>query len=445
MNWSPCIKFQPRQNLLNAASRVGEASTSVLYTIGEETEQDKETQVTDRKKSFLYRKLNYCYDNFYRVFFSDKEKEYDTNFDNVKYDDDGIYEDIDTRHWNGLDVIQEESDSDYYRSLDYCNAFFRPGKPVTIDDINQSRLKDDSPGKGSDYEAILNNCEGYLDGDKDVNVLENVEAVEDVNESPKLYPKTVSDKIYNFKKDFSNHDYVNVNFDRVKNDVRSKNELLREQFFADVDSKNKINEQINKQNGAKIECHSIRNDVTRKGPDVRVSGSLNMKLLNNLDKYNRVLTTTETFMEKAEASFTKNEINKRVKDDFETFIKKSEKYYTTESKDRKTTVEPSNADQKGKTEIRIFYNPTFRNVGNGFMKGFCQYCNRKCPRTDEKCCPKCVCLELELKTIWKENWLNILLFLALIVVFFAVLVQCFVSKDVCEKGTQEDGKCFEMV
>ncbi|VVD01405.1 unnamed protein product, partial [Leptidea sinapis] len=35
---------EPRQNLLNAASRVGEASTSVLYTIGEETPQDKETQ-----------------------------------------------------------------------------------------------------------------------------------------------------------------------------------------------------------------------------------------------------------------------------------------------------------------------------------------------------------------------------------------------------------------
>ncbi|XP_026736413.1 talin-1 isoform X1 [Trichoplusia ni] len=35
---------EPRQNLLNAASRVGEASTSVLHTIGEETEEHKETQ-----------------------------------------------------------------------------------------------------------------------------------------------------------------------------------------------------------------------------------------------------------------------------------------------------------------------------------------------------------------------------------------------------------------
>ncbi|KAL0859340.1 hypothetical protein ABMA27_011134 [Loxostege sticticalis] len=35
---------EPRQNLLNAASRVGEASTSVLHTIGEESEEDKETQ-----------------------------------------------------------------------------------------------------------------------------------------------------------------------------------------------------------------------------------------------------------------------------------------------------------------------------------------------------------------------------------------------------------------
>ncbi|KAG7312567.1 hypothetical protein JYU34_000866 [Plutella xylostella] len=35
---------KPRQNLLNAASKVGEASTGVLHTIGEETEEDKETQ-----------------------------------------------------------------------------------------------------------------------------------------------------------------------------------------------------------------------------------------------------------------------------------------------------------------------------------------------------------------------------------------------------------------
>ncbi|XP_064075634.1 talin-1 isoform X10 [Vanessa tameamea] len=35
---------EPRQSLLNAASRVGEASTSVLHTIGEETDEDKETQ-----------------------------------------------------------------------------------------------------------------------------------------------------------------------------------------------------------------------------------------------------------------------------------------------------------------------------------------------------------------------------------------------------------------
>ncbi|XP_063391701.1 talin-1 [Cydia fagiglandana] len=35
---------EPRQSLLNAASRVGEASTSVLHTIGEDSELDKETQ-----------------------------------------------------------------------------------------------------------------------------------------------------------------------------------------------------------------------------------------------------------------------------------------------------------------------------------------------------------------------------------------------------------------
>lgn len=35
---------EPRQSLLNAATRVGEASHQVLYTIGEETEEGKETQ-----------------------------------------------------------------------------------------------------------------------------------------------------------------------------------------------------------------------------------------------------------------------------------------------------------------------------------------------------------------------------------------------------------------
>lgn len=36
--------FQPRQSLLSAASRVGEASTQVLATIGEDTVENKELQ-----------------------------------------------------------------------------------------------------------------------------------------------------------------------------------------------------------------------------------------------------------------------------------------------------------------------------------------------------------------------------------------------------------------
>lgn len=400
----------------------------MLHTIGEETEEDKETQVFDplrsTKKSFLYRKLNYCYDNFYKVFFGEKDKEFGSDFE--KYDDDGIYEDIDTRNW-GLDVIQEESDSDYYRSLDYCN--------VTFDKLGEVKKEKDDSLKGSDFEAILENCEGYLQ--------EKAELNNGKKDSPKLYPKTIQDKIYNFKKDFSNHDYVNVNFDKKSSDYenvnldrRTKNEILREQFFTD---KNVINAQINKIKDKTIECHSIRNDVTKTGPDVKVSGSLNMKLIN-LDKYNRVLTTTETFMENSEASFTKNEINK----DFETFVKRSEKYYTSENRERKTTVELTK-ENKPKTEIRIIYNPTFKTTRN--MRGFCQYCKRKCPRTDEKCCPKCVCLENEIGVIWRENWLNILLFLAMIFAFIALAVQSFVSKDVCEKnGTVvDDGKCFEMI
>lgn len=333
-----------------------------------------------------------------------------------------------------MDVIQEESESDYYSSLDYSNVLSEKTS-VTLDDINKNRECKDDSLKGSDFEAILENCEGYLEQKTELNNGK-------VSESPKLYPKTIHDKIYNFKKDFSNHDYVNVNFknpdyENVNLDRRTKNEMLREQFFSD---KNVLNDQLNKTKDKKIECHSIRNDVTKTGPDVKVSGSLNMKLIN-LDKYNRVLTTTETFMEKSEASFNKNQISK----DFENFVKRSEKYYTSENRERKTTVELTK-ESKPKTEIRIIYNPTFKSTKN--MRHFCRYCNRKCPRTEEKCCSKCVCLENEIGIIWRENWLNILLFLSIIFAVIALLFQSFVSRDVCEgkNGTVvDDGKCFEMI
>ncbi|CAH0698118.1 unnamed protein product [Spodoptera exigua] len=384
---------EPRQNLLNAASRVGEASTTVLYTIGEETEEDKETQVIDPdpkrnpKKSYLYRKLNYCYDNFYKVFFGkDKDDSYDTDFENIDIGtghkdvvDDGIYEDVDTTRSWGLDVIQEESDSDYYRSIDYCNMIFKN----RLDKNKQDNIN-------GDFESIVQNCEGYLDS----------------TNSPKLYPKTIYDKIYNFKKDFSNHDYANVNFDKNnidKNNIdkaninidksnlnidkshyenvdfnrRTKNDILREQFFrTDNIDKNDINDKFNRYNGKKIECHSIVNDVTKSGPDVKVSGALNMKLLN-LDKYNRVLTTTETFMETADASFTKNQISKLRHDGFENFVKKSERYYTTETGDRQTDILNNGEQKKPKTEIRIFYNPTFRCTGEN-LKGFYVSIDHKC-------------------------------------------------------------------
>lgn len=438
---------------------MGEASTSVLHTIGEETDQDKETQVrpapghpsTQRpssrasRKSFLYRKLNYCYDNFYKVFFGKDKAEFGDDFETetdisddedyskvTKYDDDGVYEDVDTSLWlgRGLDVIQEESDSDYYRSVDYCNMMMNKRKEIEKESVS-----------GSDFDRIVENCEGYLE-DK---------------EKPALQPRNnASDKIYNFKKDFSNHDYVNLNFDNklhdyenVNFDRRTKNDLLREKFFLS-EEKNAINEKLNGLKDKKIECQSIRSDVTKTGPDVKVSGALNMKLLN-LDKYNRILTTTETFMESAEASFTKSELHKR-KDDLESFVKRSEKYYTSESRDRKTTVtlDGKTPAPKGKTEVRIFYNPTFRSTGKRFIKGFCLYCKRRCPRTEEKCCEKCVCLETELKLIWKENWLNILCFLGLVFMFFALLVQCFVPSDVCEGGNGSvvngnDSSCFQFV
>lgn len=316
----------------------------------------------------------------------------------------------------------------------------------------------------NDFESIVQNCEGYLD-----------------NNSPKLYPKTISDKIYNFKKDFANHDYANVNYDKSKVNIdknninidksklnngksnlnidkdyehvnidfnrRNKNDILRQQFFqSDNIDKNDINDKFNRFNGKKIECHSIVNDVTKSGPDVKVSGSLNMKLLINPERYNRVLTTTESFMETAEASFTKNQISKLRSDGFENFVKKSERYYTSETGDRQTDVLNNTVEPKGKTEIRIFYNPTFKTtLGN--LKGFCIYCKRKCPRTEEKCCSKCECLEIELATIWKENWLNILCLLSIVFMFIALLIQWVLPQDVCgdRNSTDVNDKCFEMM
>ncbi|CAH2056203.1 unnamed protein product, partial [Iphiclides podalirius] len=410
---------EPRQNLLNAASRVGEASTSVLHTIGEETEEDKETQVTivntnstqkskNNKKSFLYRKLNYCVDNFYKAFFGNKSKQdYGSDFETIIIDDEscnlpkqtedeGIYEDIDTSNTWGrmLDVIQEESDSDYYRSLEYCNTHFKPGRPVTLNEINHTKTQSASAaGNNGDYEAILQNCKGYLD---------------DKNEpSLRLPPKTTSEKIYDLKKDFSDHDYANINFTREKTehdyanidiDRRTKNQILRERFFlSENNDKNDINDKFNRYNSHKrVESQNIRNDSAKSGSEFNLTDSFHTKILN-IDKYNRTLTTKETFKQTVEASFSKKELNLKGKDDLETFIKRSEKYYTSETRDRTTTVELNNAKTppKGKTEIRIFYNPTFAGSETDLASSQCQFCKRRCPRTEEKCCPDCVCLEIE--------------------------------------------------
>lgn len=462
--------LQPRQNLLNAASRVGEASTSVLYTIGEETEEDKEIQVNivnanrsqkskNNKKSFLYRKLNYCVDNFYKAFFGNKTKhdDYGSDFGTIIIDDEscnlskhaedeGIYEDIDTSNTWGrmLDVIQEESDSDYYRSLEYCNTYFKPSRPVTLNEINQNKTSPASAsGSSGDFEAILENCEGYLDNKNPPSV--------------KLPPKTTSEKIYDLKKDFSDHDYVNINFNRDGNvhdyanidvDRRTKNQILRERFFLSGDNdKNDINDKFNRYNNYKrIESQSIRSD-TKSGPNVNSTDSIHTKILN-IDKYNRTLTTKETFKQTVEASFAKKELNLKHNDDLETFIKRSEKYYTSETRDRSTTVELNNTKTppKGKTEIRIFYNPTFAGTEAERARGPCQFCKQRCPRTEEKCCPDCVCLEIQLGRMWRENWLNILCVISLLFVLLLLLVQSFMPGDDCLNGNANltDGKCFEM-
>lgn len=425
-------RFQPRQNLLNAASRVGEASTSVLYTIGEETEEDKQTQVTEpdkKKKSFLYRKLNYCYDNFYNVFFS-KDK-FGDDFDDGRVDD-GVYEDVDvTRTW-GLDAIQEESDSDYYRSLAYCDAVLRPGRPANF---HNNRTDD------ADLESIIGTCVDYLDKKIDNktelnNSDSDYEPIGFAPGRPPRPPPTVTDKIYNFKNDFSNHDYANINYDTPKHDYssvnlhrRTKNDILRQRFFLSNNiDKNDINDRFNRYKDKKIECHSIRNDVTKSGPDVSVAGALNLKILNP-DRYNRVLTTKETFYEESEASFTKTSLSKLKNDRFENFVKKSEKYYTSsDGSDRKTEIlNNSEGQPRPKTEIRIVYNPTFR-VRGGHDRGA-----RPC--SSPRCCQHCQCFELELQILWKENWLNILCILSIIFVIIVLLIQWLWPYD-CDDDSQ---------
>lgn len=370
------------------------------------------------------------------MFFGQRDKaDFGDDFDPVDdkaktYDDEGLYEDVDVTNadWRLLDVIHEETDSEYYKSLDYCNVKFQPDKFVTLDEIINQSKNYQKEMSTQDINTVLENCKEYLDTDG----------------KPKLQPKeTIADKIYNFKKDFSSHEYANVdchNYENVDFDRRTKNDLLRERFFLSNQGDAKLN------NDKKIECHSIINDVTKSGPSVKVTGALNMKLLNNLDKYNRVLTTSETFMESAVASFTKTELTRMRGDDLENFVKRSEKYFTTESKERHTEV-LNNAmptDDKGKTEVRIFYNPTFRATGKKIVRGFCQFCYKRCPRSDLKCCNRCVCLELELKNIWRENWLNILCVLGLLFMLVAVFVQYVWPTDQCD-STEVDGQCFEMM
>lgn len=407
------------------------------------------------KKSYLYRKLNYCYDNFYKVFFGQRDKsssDYDSDFGDMSddedymktiksYDDDHLYEDIDTSNpewrYKMLDVIQEETDSEYYKSLDYCNTLFKDNNVdkqnrfISLDDIINKSTKSLIPDANQNVDAILENCQDYLD------------------EKPNVAKTNVSDTLYNFKKDFSNYDHVNnaPYYENIDFGRRNKNDLLREKFFqANNLDKNDINNEFNKfkNTNPKIECQSIRNDVTRAGPDVKVSGALNMKLLNNLDKYNRVLTTKETFMETSVASFTKTGLHKQ-RDDLESFVKRSEKYYTTESKERTTSVELNDKTIiTDKTEIRIFYNPTFRATGKKRIKGFCQFCFKRCPRADEKCCNKCICLELELKMIWTDNWLNILVLLSIVLMLLALIVQWLMPDDTVCDSNSIDPKCFEM-
>ncbi|CAH2217723.1 jg231, partial [Pararge aegeria aegeria] len=65
------------------------------------------------------------------VIFGKDTKEYGADFlpeeKDKKYEDDGIYEDIDTSNYFGkmLDIIHEETDSEYYRSLEYCNTILK--------------------------------------------------------------------------------------------------------------------------------------------------------------------------------------------------------------------------------------------------------------------------------------------------------------------------------
>ncbi len=48
-SWLSSIYFQPRQNLLSAAGRIGEASHDIMKKVGDEDELDKAFQVSFSK------------------------------------------------------------------------------------------------------------------------------------------------------------------------------------------------------------------------------------------------------------------------------------------------------------------------------------------------------------------------------------------------------------
>lgn len=349
---------------------MGEASTGVLHTIGEETDDEKETQVTSGD---LYTPSIYT--------------------DSGKLEDDGIYEDVDTTDWKLLGVIQEESDSDYYRSVDYCNTYYRNKRQrehSVYDTLDKTSLRADTP--------------------------------------PKLQPKRVADKIYDFKKDFSNHHYANI--DHEKNsalDRRTKNEILRQKFFAEYNNvnkcnKNEFNDKINRLNEKKAGSQGWRDDAKTGDRD---KAALNLKLFD-LEKYNRVLTTTETYRETSEASFTsftsKTLNTKADHSHSDTLTKRSETCTSTRRTDMDAGPLNNSAPTKGQTEIRITYNPILMTSQK---------------HGDERCLPGDEARpKLQLTDVWREDWLNILLLLAFILIAAARFID-WLLKRVCSEDCHE--------
>lgn len=210
--------FQPRQNLLNAASRVGEASTQVLHTIGEDTEENREIQVNHiikpspdypqfeklsddnvifqpnksktLKSTQFYKKLNHYYENFYNTVFHPESIKTEDNSSKSKLktiseqiNKNGEY---DESHKASIDFSKDQiSNSTFYDNSNVDDyEVFASCSNTNIETIHNQ--KDESicvatVDFGDDFSDSLNGSDDNLTDDK---ITCNIE-FDHINDKPK--------------------------------------------------------------------------------------------------------------------------------------------------------------------------------------------------------------------------------------------------------------------